>query len=81
MPLRAQALVPFALALALVVALAAIGAALVARSAVERELRAQAGTARHLVGGQLDAVRSGWPPRRTTRAEAGVLPAGRPRRS
>ena len=54
LPLRAQALVPFALALALVVALAAVGAALVARSAVDRELGAQAETARHLVVGQLD---------------------------
>ena len=56
MPLRAQALVPFALALALVVALAAVGAALVARSAVDRELRAQAETARQLVDGQLATV-------------------------
>jgi diguanylate cyclase (GGDEF)-like protein len=56
LPLRAQALVPFALALALVVALAAVGAALVARSAVDRELRAQAETARHLVTGQLHQV-------------------------
>ena len=56
LPLRAQALVPFALALALVVALAAVGAALVARSAVDRELRAQAETARHLVDGQLATV-------------------------
>ena len=56
LPLRAQALVPFALALALVVALAAVGAALVARSAADRELLAQAETARHLVGGQLATV-------------------------
>jgi diguanylate cyclase (GGDEF)-like protein len=56
LPLRAQALVPFALALAIVVALAAVGAALVARSAVDRELRAQAETARHLVSGQLETV-------------------------
>jgi diguanylate cyclase (GGDEF)-like protein len=56
LPLRAQALVPFAVALALVVALAAVGAALVARSAVDRELRAQAETARHLVGGELAQV-------------------------
>src|SRR5215207_5017445 len=56
LPLRAQALVPFALALALVVGLAAIGAALVARSAVDRELRAQAETARHLVSGRLDQI-------------------------
>ena len=56
LPLRAQALVPFALALALVVALAAVGAALVARSAVDRELQAQAETARHLVTGQLDGI-------------------------
>src|SRR5215210_3632937 len=56
LPLRAQALVPFALALALVVGLAAIGAALVARSAVDRELRAQAETARHLVRGRLDQI-------------------------
>ena len=57
LPLRAQALVPFALALALVVAFAAVGAALVARSAVDRELGAQAGTARHLVVGQLETTR------------------------
>src|SRR6185436_504003 len=57
LPLRAQALVPFALALALVVAFAAVGAALVARSAVDRELRAQAETARHLVVGQLETTR------------------------
>ena len=57
LPLRAQALVPFALALALVVGLAAVGAALVARSAVDRELRAQAETARHLVAGS--STRSG----------------------
>jgi len=56
LPLRAQALVPFAVALALVVALAAIGTALVARSAVDRELRAQAETARHLVAGRLDQI-------------------------
>jgi len=49
LPLRAQALVPFALALAFVVAFAAVGAAVVARSAVDRELEAQAETARHLV--------------------------------
>src|SRR5690349_12763980 len=53
LPLRAQALVPFAVALALVVALAAIGAALVARQAVDRELRAQADTARSLLDSQL----------------------------
>lgn len=40
---------PFALALAFVVAFAAVGAAVVARSAVDRELEAQAETARHLV--------------------------------
>ena len=57
LPLRAQALVPFALALALVVAFAAVGAALVARSAVDRELGAQAETARHLVVGQLETTR------------------------
>ena len=57
LPLRAQALVPFALALALVVALAAVGAAFVARSAVDRELAAQAETARHLVVGQLESTR------------------------
>src|SRR3954452_21599774 len=56
LPLRAQALVPFALALALVVALAAIGAAVVARSAVDRELAAQAETARHLVTGELGTI-------------------------
>jgi diguanylate cyclase (GGDEF)-like protein len=56
LPLRAQALVPFALALALVVALAAVGAAVVARSAVDRELEAQAETARHLVTGELGAI-------------------------
>jgi diguanylate cyclase (GGDEF)-like protein len=56
LPLRAQALVPFALALALVVALAAVGAALVARSAVDRELAAQAETARHLVTGELRSI-------------------------
>ena len=50
---------PFALALALVVALAAVGAALVARSAVDRELRAQAETARHLVTGELARSSSG----------------------
>ncbi|MGH2969062.1 MAG: hypothetical protein ACRDK0_08350, partial [Solirubrobacteraceae bacterium] len=47
---------PFAVALALVVALAAVGAALVARSAVDRELSAQAATARHLVDGELRQV-------------------------
>jgi diguanylate cyclase (GGDEF)-like protein len=56
LPLRAQALVPFALALAFVVAFAAVGAAVVARSAVDRELQAQAETARHLVTGQLTTV-------------------------
>ena len=56
LPLRAQALVPFALALALVVALAAVGAAFVARSAVDRELAAQAETARHLVTGELTSI-------------------------
>ena len=56
LPLRAQALVPFALALALVVALAAAGAALVARSAVDRELAAQAETARHLVTGEIGTI-------------------------
>ena len=56
LPLRAQALVPFALALALVVALAAAGAALVARSAVDRELAAQAETARHLVAGEIGTI-------------------------
>jgi diguanylate cyclase (GGDEF)-like protein len=56
LPLRAQALVPFALALALVVAFAAIGAAVVARSAVDRELAAQAETARHLVTGELGTI-------------------------
>ena len=53
LPLRAQALVPFAVALALVVALAAVGAALIARQAVDRELRAQADTARSLVASEL----------------------------
>jgi diguanylate cyclase (GGDEF)-like protein len=56
LPLRAQALVPFALALALVVAFAAAGAALVARSAVDRELAAQAETARHLVAGEIGSI-------------------------
>ena len=56
LPLRAQALVPFALALALVVAFAAAGAALVARSAVDRELAAQAETARHLVAGEIRTI-------------------------
>src|SRR5215218_7680805 len=56
LPLRAQALVPFALALALVVAFAAAGAALVARSAVDRELAAQAETARHLVAGEIGTI-------------------------
>src|SRR5919107_1994216 len=56
LPLRAQALVPFALALALVVAFAAAGAALVARSAVDRELAAQAETARHLVTGEISTI-------------------------
>jgi diguanylate cyclase (GGDEF)-like protein len=49
LPLRAQALVPFALALIVVVALAGAGAALVARAAVDRELAAQARTARGLL--------------------------------
>jgi len=53
LPLRAQALVPFALALSLVVAMSAGGAAFVARSAVDRELEAQAETARHLVSGRV----------------------------
>ena len=53
LPLRAQALVPFAIALALVVALAAVGAALIARQAVDRELRANAETARTLVSARL----------------------------
>lgn len=53
LPLRAQALVPFAVALALVLALAAVGAALIARQAVDRELRAQAETARLLVSTQI----------------------------
>ncbi len=57
LPLRAQALVPFALALALVVALAAVGAAMVARSAVDRELAAQAETARHLVANEIGSIR------------------------
>ena len=56
LPLRAQALVPFALALALVVAFSAAGAALVARSAVDRELAAQAETARHLVAGEIGTI-------------------------
>src|SRR4051794_657349 len=56
LPLRAQALVPFAVSLALVVALAAVGAALIARQAVDRELRAQAQTAHHLVRFQLDEI-------------------------
>src|SRR5215216_4698508 len=67
LPLRAQALVPFALALAFVVAFAAVGAAVVARSAVDRELEAQAETARHLVTSQLGAFEE-----RLT-AEAGEL--------
>jgi len=74
LPLRAQALVPFALALALVVGLAAIGAALVARSAVDRELRAQAETARHLVSGRLDQIEQ-----RLT-AEVAALADGAPAR-
>src|SRR3954447_7426574 len=53
LPLRAQALVPFAVALALVVARAAVGAALIARQAVDRELRAQADTARMLTYAQI----------------------------
>jgi diguanylate cyclase (GGDEF)-like protein len=57
LPLRAQALVPFALALAFVVAFAAVGAAVVARSAVDRELAAQAETARHLVTNELGSIR------------------------
>ena len=57
LPLRAQALMPFAIALALVVALAGLGAALVARAAVDQKLRAQAETARHLLDAQLDHVR------------------------
>src|SRR3954454_7806160 len=56
LPLRAQALVPFAIALALVVALAAVGAALIARQAVDRELRSQAVSANQLVGFQLDQI-------------------------
>jgi diguanylate cyclase (GGDEF)-like protein len=56
LPLRAQALVPFALALALVVALAAAGAALVARLVLDRELAAQAETARHLVAGEIGTI-------------------------
>jgi diguanylate cyclase (GGDEF)-like protein len=56
LPLRAQALVPFALALALVVAFAAVGAAVVARSAVDRELAAQAETARHLVTNEMTTM-------------------------
>src|SRR4051812_32415517 len=56
LPLRAQALAPFAVSLALVVALAAVGAALIARQAVDRGLRAQAGSARQLVGYQLDQI-------------------------
>ena len=57
LPMRAQALVPFAVALTLVVGLAALGAALVARSAVDRELRAQARTARHLLDAELGQLR------------------------
>ena len=57
LPLRAQALVPFALALAFVVAFAAIGAAVVARSAVDRELAAQAETAHHLVANEIESIR------------------------
>src|SRR3954454_20091845 len=56
LPLRAQALVPFAVSLALVVALAAVGTALIARQAVDREMRSQAQTARLLVDTQLREV-------------------------
>src|SRR3954462_8158102 len=56
LPLRAQALAPFAIALALVVALAAVGAALIARQAVDRELRSQAVSANQLVSFQLDQI-------------------------
>jgi hypothetical protein len=56
LPLRAQALVPFAVSLALVVALAAVGTALIARQAVDREMRSQAQTARVLVDTQLREV-------------------------
>ena len=56
LPLRAQALVPFAIALALVVGLAALGATLVARAAVERELQGQADSARRLLGAHLAQV-------------------------
>ena len=57
LPVRAQALVPFAVSLALVVALAAFGAALIARSAVDRELQVQASTARELLQGELLQLR------------------------
>ncbi len=69
---------PFALALALVVALAAAGAALVARSAVDRELRAQAETARHLVSGELTGVEQRLTAEVTELYEGADASSGRP---
>jgi diguanylate cyclase (GGDEF)-like protein len=68
LPLRAQALVPFAVSLALVVALAAVGAALIAHQAVDRELGSQAATARQLIGSQIEQTG------RRAAAETGEMP-------